>query len=112
MKCLALVTATQVLGKFSESLTAQINLTHEIAPHWIVSPLFSLGVGTIETDPKVTLGETDGVENDALNWGVGAKYHIQNRFFIRVDYNKYILLSQNDNLTTAETWKLGIGIFF
>lgn len=106
------VTTTQVLGKFSDSVTMQLNLTHEIAPDWLVSPLFSVGLGTIATDPKVTLGESKTIENDALNWGLGAKYYLANRFFLRVDYNKYLLLTENNDIGKVESWKVGVGAFF
>lgn len=105
-------TLSQVLGEFSESVTAQINVTHQIAPEWLISPFLSLGVGTIETDPKATLGDTNTIENDAVNWGFGCKYHLQRNFFLRADYNKYLLLTQRDQLDKVETWKLGVGIFF
>lgn len=106
------LTLSQVMGNYSESLTGQLNLTHQLWPDWRVSPFISFGIGTIESEPKSTLGNTDTVESDAINWGIGVRYYLKKQFFLRADINQYLLLTQRDEIDKVETWKLGIGVFF
>lgn len=102
----------QILGDFSESLSGQINISHQLAPDWFLSPFLSVGYGRIQTEPKTTLGDNRKETNDAVNWSLGVRYHLKKRFFLRADYSQYLLLTQREQLDKVKTWKLGAGVFF
>lgn len=102
----------QILGEYSESLSTQLNLSHQLAPDWPLAPFFSLGYGRMQISPKTTLGDNQRETHDALNWSLGLRYHLQQRFFLRADVSQYLLLVPRDNIDKVRTWKLGAGIFF
>lgn len=102
----------QIISDYSESLSGQINISHQLAPDWLLSPFLSVGYGRIKTDPKTTLGDNRSETNDAVNWSLGVRYHLKRRFFLRADYSQYLLLTQREQLDKVKTWKLGAGVFF
>src|SRR5690606_20970858 len=48
----------QVLGQFSDSTLASLNVVHLLYPDRRASPYFTLGAGSIHTEPKATLVAT------------------------------------------------------
>ena len=48
------VWVTQVLGRFSDSTAANLNIVHVMYPEWRASPYFTLGAGD---DPHVAEGD-------------------------------------------------------
>jgi hypothetical protein len=102
----------QALGRFSDSVLVNLNITHIMFPDRRYSPLFTLGAGTIETSPKATLvGTTDRRDSFAVA-GLGMRAYLTRRFFLRVDYKSYVAFTSRDDNEEVREWKAGFSFFF
>jgi hypothetical protein len=99
-------------GEFSDSKIMAAAVLFQPFPQWRVSPYFSIGAGTIETNPSSTLVESEDREDQLLQASLGTYIHLKGRLFMRLEYaNHYVLTSRNTNLEVNE-WKLGFNVFF
>lgn len=103
---------TQAIGEVSDSVTAQIAVTHQPFPAWRVSPYFVLGTGVINTSPDASIIETEDRQDTAMLAGVGVLTYLTRRMVLRAEYaNHYLLTTREQNQEVSE-WKLGLDIFF
>lgn len=103
---------TQVLGRFSDSTLANLNIVHTMYPEWRVSPYFTLGAGAIHTEPKATLVATVDRTDSVAHAGAGVRAYLTRRFVFRAEYKAYVVFtSRNDNEEIRE-WKAGFSFFF
>ena len=102
----------EVLGRFSDSTLASLDIVHMFYPDWRFSPYFALGAGAIHTVPKATLvGTIDRTDNIA-HAGLGMRAYLTRRFLFRAEYKTYVVFtSRNDNEEIRE-WKAGFSFFF
>ena len=103
---------SQVLGDSSEILIANINLLHQPFPNWRFSPFFTIGAGQLFIDPKATLAEADNRSEDTVHAGFGARYYIDNRYFIRMEVKDYKVFTNRETNEEATEWKIGLSVFF
>ncbi len=102
----------QILGNVSNSYMLAFNLVEEPFPEWVISPSFSLGTGRIKTTPRSTLTQTkDGTDNFSF-YGIGARMHLSHRFFLRLDYNNYVVFTSRNNNEEVREWRAGFAFFF
>ncbi len=102
----------EVLGRFSDSKLANLNIVHMFFPNWRVSPYFTLGAGTIHTEPKATLvGTVDRTDNFA-HAGVGVRTYLTRRFVFRAEYKTYVVFTSRDDNEEIREWKAGFSFFF
>ena len=102
----------QALGRFSDSKLVHLNITHLMFPDKRVTPLFTLGAGTINTSPKATLVATTDRRDELAVAGLGVRAYVTRRFVFRAEYKAYVVLtSRNDNEEVRE-WKAGFSFFF
>jgi uncharacterized protein YgiM (DUF1202 family) len=102
----------QFLGKFSNGVTADIGLTHVLAPEWRISPFLMLGTGYVHIQPKATLvAPTDRSEQTAYVGG-GVRYYLTRRFFLRAEYKSHIVFTKRNQNEEVDEWKLGFAFFF
>lgn len=104
--------ASQVLGNASELRMVNANLVHQPFPHWRVSPFFTLGIGHIWVDPKVTLAEPEERDNNLGHAGIGVRAYITDRYFIRAEVKDYKIFTTRSTNEEATEWKIGLSIFF
>lgn len=104
--------ASQVLGEASESKLLNINIVHQIFPTWRLSPFFTLGAGKIFINPKATLSSESKRNEDTLNAGLGLRYYISNRYFLRFEFKDYKIFTNRETNEDASEWKLGLSVFF
>lgn len=104
--------ASQVLGEASESKLLNINIVHQVFPTWRLSPFFTLGAGKIFISPKATLSSESERNEDTLNAGVGLRYYITNRYFLRFEFKDYKIFTNRETNEEASEWKLGLSVFF
>lgn len=104
--------ASQVLGSASELRLVNVNLVHQPFPHWRVSPFFTLGIGHIWVDPKVTLAEPEERDNTVGHAGLGVRAYITDRYFIRAEVKDYKIFTTRSTNEEATEWKIGLSIFF
>ncbi len=103
---------SQVLGRFSNSYMANLNLTHLFFPEWRISPYFTLGTGAIHTEPKATLVATEDRTDQVGHVGLGARTYITRRFVMRMEYKSYVVFTSRDDNEEIEEWKAGFSFFF
>jgi uncharacterized protein YgiM (DUF1202 family) len=103
---------SQVLGDSSEILISNINLLHQPFPSWRFSPFFTIGAGQLFIDPKSTLAEAENRSEDIIHAGFGARYYIDNRYFIRMEVKDYKVFTNRETNEEATEWKIGLSVFF
>ena len=102
----------EVLGRFSDSTLANVNIVHMFYPTWRASPYFTLGAGAIHTIPKATLvGTVDRTDNVA-HAGVGVRTYLTRRFVFRAEYKTYVVFTSRDDNEEIREWKAGFSFFF
>lgn len=103
---------SQVLGEASESALLNINIVHQVFPTWRFSPFFTLGAGKIFIKPKATLSNESARNEDTLNAGLGIRYYLSNRYFLRFEFKDYKIFTNRETNEEASEWKLGLSVFF
>jgi hypothetical protein len=88
------------------------NLTHILFPDKRVTPLFTLGAGSIETSPKATLVATIDRSDSFAQAGVGLRTYLTRRFVFRADYKAYVAFTSRDDNEEVREWKAGFSFFF
>ena len=102
----------QYLGRYSNGVTGDIGLIHVFAPEWRASPFVTLGLGLVRIQPKATLVQAPDRTEDTAYAGIGVRYYLTRRFFVRAEYKThYIFTTRNANQEEDE-WKLGFAFFF
>jgi hypothetical protein len=106
------LTLSQFLGNASNGYTAQLGLNHVLFPEWRLSPFVELGTGIVIVEPRATLVlPRDRVDQTAYA-GVGARFYLTRRFFVRADYRWHTIFTSRDDNQELEEWKVQIACFF
>jgi Bacterial SH3 domain len=103
---------SQVLGDLSETRIVSLNLLHQPFPRWRYSPFFSLGIGEAFIKPKETLIQPENIQETQMNVGIGMRFYVTDRYFIRMEVKDYKLFTQEKLNEEATEWKLGLSVFF
>lgn len=104
--------ASQYFGSFSNGKLGTISLVHQPFPQWRLSPFLTLGAGMVRIEPKATLVETTDRDNNVVDAGIGVRYYLTRRFFVRAQYKNYVILTDTETNQNAEEWKIGFSAFF
>jgi uncharacterized protein YgiM (DUF1202 family) len=102
----------QVLGRFSDSTLANLNIVHMLYPDRRASPYFTLGAGTIHTEPKATLVATVDRRDSVAHAGVGVRTYLTRRFVLKAEYKSYVVFTSRDDNEEIREWKAGFAFFF
>ena len=105
------VTTTQVLGDESKLQLYNLGIVHYVFPQWRATPYFSIGTGRIKIEPKSSLVDTENRKDDTVNVGLGLRVYLTRRFFFRMEYRNYIVLTDRDDNQELEEWKAGFSLF-
>jgi hypothetical protein len=103
---------SQVLGRFSDSIVANVNIVHLMYPDWRASPFFTLGAGSIHTEPKATLVATTDRTDSLAHAGVGVRTYLTRRVVFRAEYKTYVVFTSRDDNEEIREWKAGFSFFF
>jgi uncharacterized protein YraI len=103
---------SQVVGEFSSSQLLNINLLAQPFHRWRYSPFFTLGVGQIETTPKVTLIQAPDSSDLIAHVGFGVKAYLTRSFILRAEFKNYVGFSSDDDNEEFQEWKAGFALFF
>jgi len=106
------VWVSEVLGRFSDSTVATLNIVHLMYPDWRASPYFTLGAGVIKTSPKATLVATVDREDSLAQAGVGVRTYLTRRFVFRAEYKAHVVFTSRDDNEEVREWKAGFSFFF
>ncbi len=103
-------TLAQVQGTYSGSDLWSINLMSEPWSDQRFSPFFGVGFGQFMNFPNESLvGATTSTSNTA-NAIVGARYHLSERFVVRIDGTLYTTFLSDTK--TTEYWSATVGLSF
>ena len=102
---------SQALGRFSDSTMATLNIVHLMYPDWRASPYFTLGAGTIHTEPKATLVATTDRTDSFAQAGVGVRAYLTRRFVFRAEYKTNVVFTSRDDNEEVREWKAGFSFF-
>jgi Bacterial SH3 domain len=102
----------QFFGRYSNGVTADIGLTHVIAPQWRLSPFLMLGIGLVHTAPKATLVQPSNRTEQTAYVGGGLRYYLGRSCFLRAEYKTHVVFSKLNRNEVEDEWKLGFAVFF
>jgi len=103
---------SQVLGRFSDSQLLTFDIVHLMYPEWRASPFFTLGAGSIHTEPKATLVATVDRTDSLAHAGVGVRTYLTRRFVFRAEYKTHVVFTSRDDNEETREWKAGFSFFF
>ena len=103
---------SKVAGKLSSSDIYAVNLVSLPFPDWRLSPHFTIGYGRFENEPKGALIQAVDTEDDFANLGIGSRYYLTKRFFLRTDFRRYIVLSGDNKNDEFDEFSAGVSFFF
>jgi hypothetical protein len=106
------VGASQYTGNVSDGELVEIGLAHVFLPEWRFSPLVDLGTGYRWVQPKATLATPVDRSDEVGYYGVGARFYLARRFFLRGDFRKYVVFTRTNTNEVNEEWRLGFGFFY
>ncbi|HTP39333.1 MAG TPA: SH3 domain-containing protein [Steroidobacteraceae bacterium] len=106
------ITLGQYLGNISNGYIAEIGLNHVFVPEWRLSPFITLGTGFDRVQPKVTLTQPLDSTNQTAYVGLGARFYLTRRFFLRADYRYHTVFTSRDQNEVNQEWKLGFAFFY
>jgi len=102
------LTLGQALGQFSSIYHAGVQLGHFGRYGRKHQPVFALGFGTMKIKPAANIVSTVDRQDDYLKVVAGLRRHISGRFFMRFEYNHYLILTSRDDNDAINEWKLGV----
>jgi len=102
----------QALGRCSDSKMINLNISHLMYPDKRVTPIFTLGAGTIHTSPKATLVATNDRQDTMALAGFGVRTYLTRRFVFRAEYKAYVVFTSRDDNEEVREWKAGFSFFF
>ncbi len=105
------VSASQILGDFSDGYIVSANLSIYPFPEWRISPFFNLGTGIINIDPQTTVVQAEDRTDEIVHVGVGADIYISKRFIFRLEYKRNTVLTSRDDNEEINEWKAGFSVF-
>ena len=103
---------SQYTGNVSDGYTTEIGLAHVFMPEWRFSPLVDIGTGYVWVQPKATLAKPVDRSDELGYAGVGARYYLTRRFFVRADYRQYVVFTRTNANEVNEEWRLGFAFFY
>jgi hypothetical protein len=106
------VGVSQYTGNVSNGELVEIGLAHVFMPEWRFSPLVDLGTGYRWVQPKATLATPVDRSDEVGYYGVGARFYLTRRFFLRGDFRKYVVFTRTNENEVNEEWRLGFGFFY
>ena len=104
--------AGQFLGNLSNGYVADLGLNHVFMPNWRISPFVTLGTGVERTEPKATLVRPRNQNYQTAYAGVGARYYLTRRFFLRAEYRHHTVFTKSDANEVKQEWKIGFAFFY
>ena len=104
--------AGQFLGNRSNGYVADLGLNHVFMPEWRWSPFVTLGTGIERTEPKATLVTPLNQNFQTAYAGVGVRYYLARRIFLRGEYRHHTVFTKSDFNEVKQEWKIGFAFFY
>jgi hypothetical protein len=106
------LTGSQFLGKASNGYAAELGLAHVYRPDWRISPLLTLGTGSIWIKPRTTTVNVPDRNDQTAYVGAGLRFYATRRFFLRGEYRHHLVFTSRDSNEEIKEWKLELAFFF
>jgi hypothetical protein len=103
---------SQFFGNASDGTLIDLGLNHVFMPEWRFSPFVLLGGGYERVVPKATLAAPLNASNQSAYVGIGARYYLTRRFFLRGEYRHVEIFTNTNSNEVKEEWKLGFAFFY
>lgn len=102
----------QVQGAFSGTDLWHVNLQVEPWSDQRFSPFFGVGFGHFRNVPNLSLVQDATTNARLADANLGARWHVGDRFVVRIDYSLYTALLSDQKSTQYHAASLGLGVFF
>lgn len=102
----------QASGDYSNSQIRRVSAVATPFPNWKISPFFTVGGGRVKTQPKKSFVFAKGSTDNFADVGLGLRYYLSRRIFLRADIKQNIVFIDDDNSGDFLEWKLGISFFY
>ena len=99
-------------GDFSSGQSVIASIVHQPFPSWRYSPFFTLGAGHAFIKPRATLVQPEDNDDPLANVGVGMRFYLTDRYFIRAEVKEYKVFTTDESNEEATEWKIGLSVFF
>ncbi len=106
------LTASQYIGDQRSGTMFDIGLLHVFAPEWRISPYISMGGGLFHVDKDAQRPNLIDRNDQSAYVGVGARYYLTRRFFLRGEYKERVVFTSRNNNEELREWKVGLAFFF
>jgi uncharacterized protein YgiM (DUF1202 family) len=103
---------SQFLGNVSDGYLIDYGLNHVFMPEWRFSPFVTLGGGYERVEPKVTLAIPQDTHNESAYVGIGARFYLTRRFFLRAEYRSHVVFESWTSNEVIKEWKVGFAFFY
>jgi hypothetical protein len=105
-------TLGQVQGVFSGTEFWHANVLAEPWSDKRLSPFFGIGVGRFRNIPNASLVGAQTTNANLSNATLGARYHLSERFVLRVDYTLYTAFVADTRSAEYRAFTAGLSFFF
>ena len=106
------VTEGQFLGNLSNGYLLELGLNHVFLPEKRFSPFVTLGTGYERLNPKGTLAVPLDQDSQSAYAGVGGRFYVGRRFFLRGEYRHHTVFTSRDSNEVKHEWKAGFAFFY
>jgi len=106
------LTEGQFLGNLSNGYLLELGLSHVFLPEKRLSPFVTLGTGYERLNPKGTLAVPLDQDSQTAYAGVGARFYVGRRFFLRGEYRHHTVFTSRDSNEVKQEWKAGFAFFY
>jgi hypothetical protein len=105
-------TIGQVQGLYSGTDFWHVNATVEPWSDRRLSPYFAIGLGNFRNFPNLSLVDAATTDAKLANAGIGLRWHLTERFVLRVDYSIYTAYVDDTRSTEYRAVTAGLSFFF
>lgn len=106
------LTEGQFLGNLSNGYLLELGLNHVFLPEKRLSPFVTLGTGYEQLSPKGTLAVPLDQDSQTAYIGIGARFYLARRFFLRGEYRQHTVFTSRDSNEVKQEWKAGFAFFY
>ena len=103
--------AKQALGDFSDTNMASVSLVHHLFPYKSWTTFMLVGFGRVYTKAHGSLVDSESSEEDSAHAGIGVRYYLASRFFMRIDYRNRVVFTERNNNDEVKEWTIAFGAF-
>jgi hypothetical protein len=105
------LTASQILGDYSDGYLGSASLVMTPFPGWRVAPFFNIGTGVVHVEPQTTIVQAEDRTDEVAHVGVGANIYLSRSFILRMEYRRHTVLTSRDDNEEIDEWKAGFSVF-